>query len=463
VSSGEPADLLEAWDRAYVLKVEQTAEEYVPSFVAGASGAWLHMSDGRKLLDFCSQYMCMGVGHGHPRIRAALHEAVDGLGFVSEMLGHEGKARAARMLIEETMEGSDWAGAVKFVSTGSEAVEAAMLLARLETNRPAIVVAQNAYHGWTAGAAAATNVPFMQQSLERPAVAHSAPVPLHGGSFFPAPSPLGCEGPESIGRCLEETERFLRSVGPLRIAALMVEVWHGASAYMAPAEYVKGIREICDRLGILLIFDEAIAGSGRTGRWWSFQHSGVEPDIMCTAKGLSSSAAPVGAVVVSKEIARSIDSGRLVSFSTFSGHPLGVAAVAATIETINSEGVLENVRDVGAYLFSGLETLASRHPSVGSVHGIGLGIAVELVKDPVTGERWVPQDRWWTPHVDPEPALMPSALVAEKCKERDVLLFDFLPNTVSIAPPLLLSRVEADVGLVALDHALSALDERIDG
>lgn len=453
---------LEAWDRRYVVKIEQTAEEYSPSFVSGASGSWLEMGDGRRVLDFHSQYMCMGVGHGHPRIRAALHRAVDELDFVNEMLGHEGKARAARLLIEETMEGSDWAGAVKFVCTGSEAVEAALLMARMVTNRPVVVAAQNAYHGWTGGAAPATNVPYMQQMLEDPASGHAAPVPLHGGPYYPAPSPFGCEDAESVGRCLEETERFLRSVGPPRIAAFMVEIWHGAGAYMSSDEYVRGIREICDRLGILLIFDEAIAGSGRTGKWWSFQHAGVEPDMVCAAKGLSSSAAPVGAVILSQELARRIDAGRLMSFSTFSGHPLGVAAVAANVETINQEGVLENVREVGSYLLDGLQRLAGEHPCVASAHGKGLGLAVELIKNPETGERWVPHDRWWSPQVDPEPELMPAAFVAEECERHDVLLLNFLPNTVTIAPPLQLSREEADFGLAALDMALARLDERTD-
>jgi taurine--2-oxoglutarate transaminase len=448
------------WDSKYLVKVEATRDEYEPRFVDSAEGSWLRMANGSRLLDFHSQYMSIGMGHAHPRVREALHRAVDRLGFVSEIFGHEDKARAAKLLAEDTMEGTDWVGGVKFVSTGSEAVEAALLIARLYTNRPNVVVVQNSYHGWTAATAAATTVPYMQNTLDDPrdGAIHHAPMP--GGPYYPAPSPYGLIDGESIAHCLRETERLIRSIGVSRVAAFMTEIWHGAGAFMAPDDWVRGIREMCDRLGILLIADEVLAGSGRTGRWWSFQHSGVVPDIMTAAKGLTSSAAPGGAVLINHQIAQTIGQGRWMSFNTFSGHPLAVAAIAATIEAMIDEDVLTHVNEVGAHLERGLADLMQQHRSVGDYTGRGLGWALELVRDRATGARWVEEDRWWSPDVDGEPEFMPAAFVAERCEEDGVLLLNFLPNTVTIAPPLKVSVEEIDIGIAALDNALDELDER---
>ncbi len=163
------------------------------------------------------------------------------------------------------------------------------------------------------------------------------------------------------------------------VAAVITELYHGAGGFLVPDGYPQQIRELADRLGILWIDDEVIAGAGRTGRWWAFQHYGVEPDIMCTGKGLSSSAAPAAACVVSRKVADFYATRRWAATSTFSGHPLAVAAIAANIELILADKVLEHVRDVGGYLAARLADLAARHPSVAGASGLGLGYGINLV------------------------------------------------------------------------------------
>lgn len=445
-------------DDGYLLLVESGKAEYAPRKVVDAQGCWVTMSDGRRLLDMHGQYMCVGVGHGHPKIREALHKAVDGLDFVCELLTHEGKSHAAELLVEETMHHSPWWGGCRFVSSGSEAVEMAMLIARTYMNRPVIVVSQASFHGWTTGASAATTLPYLRNIFHDLETGEVRSVPTAHPEFHAAPAPLNLNTEEEIRACVAETERTIRAAGVHNVAGFMFEIYKGAGGFLVPDLYVQLIREMTNRLGILWVDDEVIAGAGRTGEWWAFQHCGVEPDIVATAKGISSSAVPAGAVIVNKAISDYFAKGRWASVSTNSGHPLAMAAIAANIELIRDEMVLENVTELGAYFRQRLEELVAKHPSAASASGRGFAWALELVKDPTTGEKWSPLDRWYTPGLDPEIEFNPSQFIADQCEKDDVLLFSFLTNTVTLAPPLQLSREELDIALASLDRALTALD-----
>ena len=251
---------------------------------------------------------------------------------------------------------------------------------------------------------------------------------------------------------------MIRSLGVENVAGYVTELWCGAAGYRVPDDYPAQIRAMTERLGILWIDDEVIAGMGRTGRWWAFQHYGVEPDIVCTAKGLTSAAVPGGATILSKPLAAFFTSGRLASYSTFSGHPLTAAAAAATLEAMIEERTVQRVAEMGDWFEERLRTLAARHSCVAAVRGRGLAWALDLVKDPATGELWVPEDRWWTPDTDPEPALWPGRFIAEECERHGVLLLNFVPNSVTINPPFVASREELTVGLDALDAALGQLE-----
>jgi taurine---2-oxoglutarate transaminase len=442
----------------YLLLIESTRDEHVPRTVVDAQGCWVVMADGRRMLDMHGQYMCVGVGHGNERIRAALHQAVDGLDFVCELLSYDGRARAAELLVTETMKGSSNFASCRFVSSGSEAVEMAILIARLYTNRPGIVVSQASYHGWTSGAAAATTLPYLRNVFTDVRTGEVRTIPTSHPEFHAAPAPLHLTSEEEIRACVAETERTIRAAGVQNVAAFMLEIYKGAGGFLVPDLYVQLIREMTTRLGILWIDDEVIAGAGRTGKWWAFQHTGVEPDIVATAKGISSSAVPAGAVIVNRQIADYLDSGRWASVSTNSGHPLAMAAIAANIELIRDEAILENVTRLGALMGERLADMVVRHPSAASVTGRGFAWALEVV-DPVTGERWSPSDRWYTPGVDAVPQFNPSQFIADECAKDNVLLFSFLTNTVTIAPPLRLNLEELELFLTSLDRALSVLDQ----
>jgi taurine--2-oxoglutarate transaminase len=459
---GYRLEAVEEWDRRFTVHPGVSAEEYRPRVAVRAEGAWIDFSDGAHLLDLHSQYACTGLGHGNERVRRALHEAVDGLDHASELFVNEARARASKLLVEDTMAGSDWAGSVRLTNSGSEAVEAAFLFARLYTGRPIVVTRQLAFHGWTTGAAAATTIPSISNSYtaQEPVPYTRRPVPQ--GGVHVAPVAMSADDERTSDgrlRSVVETERLIRSIGVENVAGYVTELWCGAAGYLAPDEYAEQVRDMTDRLGILWIDDEVIAGMGRTGKWWAFQHHGVEPDIVCAAKGLTSAAVPGGATILSRELTSFFQRGRVSSYSTFSGHPLTAAAAVATLETMLEERTVERIAEVGAWFGQQLGQLSERHPCVSRVQGRGLAWALDLVKDAATGELWVPQDRWWTPTVDPEPELRPGLLVAEECERHGVLLLNFAPNSVTINPPFVARREDLEIALHALDQALTRLDD----
>lgn len=448
----------EEWDRRLLVHPGVAASDYVHERVVSAEGSWLTFSDGRRLLDFNSQYACNNLGHGHPRIREALHRAVDRMSHAVELFANDDRTRAAQLLLTETMEGSDWAGSVRFTSSGSEAVEAAMLFARLANRRPIIVTRQIAYHGWTEGAGSLTSAPASANLLE--GGNHPAVLPPRSAAVSIGP-PVISDERDVDGRlkCVVDTERHIRSVGVENVAAYVTELWCGALGYGVPEDYPRQVREMTKRLGILWIDDEVIAGMGRTGRWWAFQHYGVEPDLLVTAKALSSAAVPAGAVILARDVADRISRQVFHSYSTFSGHQLAMAAVAATIETMRDEKIVESTAKRGEYLARRLAEMKQRHPCVGRMQGRGFARALDLVRDARTGALWVPQDRWWTPTLDGQPDLFPGQYVAAACGRRGVLTFSFAPNTLMINPPLTISDEDLDLGLQAVDEALGELDD----
>jgi taurine--2-oxoglutarate transaminase len=460
-------DDLVTWDRTYLLQGTGPKRLYRPLTVRDADGSWVTLADGRRLLDLHGQHMCLAIGHRHPAVVAALHRAVDGLDYVADFLAHAAKSRAAKLLIADTMDGSDWAGGIRFVNSGSEAVEMAMMLARLFTNRPIIVTRDLAFHGWTAAAAAATGL-ASRRNVFTTATGEIRAVPSPHGPYPAAPSPLchncplgqsypSCKDSTGTLACVRATERVIRSVGVEQVAGFLTEIWHGGGAFLPPDEYVPQIRELTARLGVLWIDDEAIGGPARTGQWWAFQHYGVEPDIVTMAKGISNAAVPVGAVVVSRSVADFLNAGWWAHSSTSSGHPLAMAAIAATVDVIIAEDLVARAADLGEFLRDRLSELAKRHPHVAAVSGRGLLWAIELVRDPDTGTRWVGADRWYSGVVDGPVQFHPGLFVALDAARRGVLLLNYAPNTVTIAPPLTISREELEFGLSAIDASLAEL------
>ena len=461
-------DLIRAWDDEHYAHVFVTAEEYEHVAVARTDGDFIELADGRRLLDFTSGLLCTNAGHRNPRIRDAIVEALDRYGFVYEAYATDYRSRAAKLVVDDLLGPDGWAGRVRFTSSGSEAVELALLVAKAVTGRPNVISRDFAYHGWTHGALSLMGLPGSRGILASPdsaEVRRPAGIPMQGVHFAPAPYCFSCpightypackRGGERLA-CIDALEHLIRTLGPDSIAAVVAEPIFGVGMFHPPGEYLGQLRELTRDYGILWIDDEVMTGFGRTGKTFAYQHSpGVTPDLMTLGKGMVSAALPAGGVVMSREIADVMDAYRWETISTFAGHPVVMAAVCANIEWLIEEDVAARATDLGAHLGARLRELETTHPCVAQVDGAGLLWAVELVRPDGSGERFVPDDR----HASPAgPAgFSPSFFIAAECAKQGVALATAPPNTLRLGPPLTTTERNLDRGVEALRVALDAL------
>jgi taurine--2-oxoglutarate transaminase len=346
-----------------------------------------------------------------------------------------------------------------FTTGGADANESAMKLARWVTGRQKIVTRYRSYHGATAGAASATGDP--RRWAAEPGVPGIVrlldPHPYRCPAGHPhASAPPAAVSP-SAGACPVCTggphlEEVLRYEDPRSVAAVLLETVTGANGVLVPPEgYLRSIREVCDRHGVLLILDEVMTGFGRTGRWFACEHWDVAPDIMTLAKGITSGYVPLGAIVVSERLKDWLDDHEFATGLTATGNPIACAAAIATIATMREEGLVERAAYLGQVLGPGLATLAERHPSIGDVRGLGLLWALELVRDRVTREPLVP-------FAARGEAAAPMARLREAALARGLHLMTH-DNLVIVAPPLVIDDADLAEGLALLDDALDVVDE----
>ncbi|MFH1186108.1 MAG: aminotransferase class III-fold pyridoxal phosphate-dependent enzyme [Chloroflexota bacterium] len=308
-----------------------------------------------------------------------------------------------------------------------------MKIARFYTGRHKILARYRSYHGATHGAMALTG------DYRRLPAEPAMPGVVHFLDPYCYRCPFGWTRETCHRECISHVEEVIQHEGTDQIAAIILEGVTGTNGLIIPPDdYWPRMREICDKYGILLISDEVMSGWGRTGTWFAVDNWGVVPDIITTAKGLTSGYVPLGAVIVREKIARFFDDKYLYAGLTYSGHALACAAALATIEAYEQEGIFENARTVGAYLGRRLEELKSRHPAIGDVRYIGLFSALELVKDRTSKE--------------------PADLGALKkfLLERGVYAFNF-KNILFVVPPLIISQDELESGLALLDEGLAEL------
>jgi taurine---2-oxoglutarate transaminase len=461
-------DVIRSWDEEFYAHVFVSAEEYEHRAVARADGDFIELSDGTRLLDFTSGLLCTNAGHRHERIREAIVEALDRYGFVWESFATDYRARAAKLIVDDLLGPDGWAGRIRFTSSGSEAIELALLVAKLVTGRPNVISRDFAYHGWTHGALSLMGLPGSRGILaaaDGDEIRRPAGVPMQGVYFAPAPycfhCPIGhtypaCKrGGETLA-CIDALDHLIRTLGPDSVAAVVAEPIFGVGMFHPPAEYLGQLRELTRGHGILWIDDEVMTGFGRTGRPFAYQHAaGVTPDLMALGKGMVSGALPVGGVVLSREICAVMDDYRWETVSTFSGHPVVMAAVVANVEWVIEERVAERAKVLGRHLGRRLADLRARHPCVAEVAGTGLLWAVELVRPDGSGERFVPDDRHALP--TGRGGFSPSLFLAEECVKRGVALATAPPNTLRLGPPLTTTEEHIDVGVEALREALDEL------
>jgi 4-aminobutyrate aminotransferase len=398
-------------------------------------GHRLYDTDGKAYLDFANGIAVSALGHRHPAVTRAIHEQVDRLIVPTAAIGFsEPVVRLAAELAATFPAPLD---TVMFLNSGSEAIEAALKLARRTTGRAGIVAFRGGFHGRTFGAASVTSSALNYRAGYEPLLpgVHLLPFPAAYRDF-------GGDDDRATNACLAALEELVRTTIPAEsIASILIEPVQGEGGYYpAPIRFLQALREFSTAHGIILIVDEVQTGYGRTGRMWSFEHAGIVPDVVCVAKAIANGL-PLSAIVSRREL--QVRWGRSAHGSTYGGNPVACAAARAVLATIKSENLVENAAARGAELSRGLGAMAAEDPRIGDVRGPGLMIGIELVKDPTTR----------APDGD-----LASALMAG-CADAGLLVLSCGRdhNVIRLIPPIDVSPEEVGEALVILDRTLAAL------
>ncbi len=428
-------------ERETVLHSWSVQSQWNGPAVTGGAGAWLHLADGRRILDFSSLAECSNLGHQHPKVVAALRAQAERLCFVTNAWGNDACAELAQRLLDV----SGFAGGrVFFTLGGADANENAVKIARQALGRPRgiVVTRDRSYHGATYLA--------MALSGDTRTRAYVDPESM-GVSHVPPPyayrCPFGSNSADECGRLAAgAVGRRIDELGETQVAAVMMEPNAGSNGIVAPDTYWPELRRVTRERGIPLIADEVMSGFGRCGEWFAWQRHGEagRPDLMTLAKGLTGAMAPLGAVVLSREIAARLEDQMLYAGLTYCGHPLCCAAGVAAIDAYRDEQLIERSRRLGAQFKVELGRLQARHPVIGDVRGgHGLFAVLELVADRTSRAPLAPWPQ--TP-----PAL--KSLVDGALDEG--VSFGSRGNLILLAPPLVIDERD-------LAHALAVLDRQL--
>jgi 4-aminobutyrate aminotransferase len=395
--------------------------------------------DGNEFFDFSAGIAVTSTGHCHPEVVAAIQKQA---GELIHMSGTDFYYENMVTLAERLSKIAPMPGPHKiyYGNSGAEAIEAALKLARYHTKRQNIIAFLGAFHGRTMGALSLTASKPQQKRRFAPLVPGVTHVRYpdvyrgsSGGVEDAAAFALGC------ARYIEE-KLFKTVLPPEEVAAIFIEPVQGEGGYVvAPTPFMQELRRICDRHGILLVVDEVQSGIGRTGKWFAVEHTGVQPDIVCMAKGIASGM-PLGVTMTRAEIMDWVPGSHA---STFGGNPVCVAAALATLDVIEKEGLLANSAEVGNHMLKRMAGWPAKHRIVGDVRGRGLMIGVDIVKDQKTKE-YSPEKR---------------DRIVEHAFERGILFLGCGPSTVRIAPPLVVTKDEADVAMDALEESIEIVSK----
>jgi taurine---2-oxoglutarate transaminase len=445
MSASQPGqDEVLADDKAYVFHSWAVQSARNPVSAARGEGARFWDHDGKEFLDFASQLVNLNLGHQHPDLVAALHAQADRLCTIGPDIANAERNQLARLIVENSF---PRAAKVFFTNAGADANEHAVRLARHATGKRKILTSWRSYHGATGTAIALTGEPrrWGSEPADSGVVHFLGPFPYRSSFYAQTPE-------EETARALAHLEQVIQFEGPGTIAAVMLETVVGTNGILVPPPgYLPGVRELCDRYGLLYIADEVMCGFGRTGDLLAVHGFGVEPDLLTFAKGVNSGYSPLGGVIMTREIAAAFDDRAYPGGLTYSGHPLGAALGVATFEVFRRDGILEHVREMeSTVLVPLLEKMATAHPSVGEFRGKGLFYALELVKDRETREPLVPFNASGA-------AAAPMAEVKKACLDGGVFPM-VSANRVHIAPPLVISAADLTQGLAVIDAALDKAD-----
>lgn len=439
-----------AADRAHVFHSWSAQGHISPVPIAGGQGATFWDHDGNRYLDFASQLVNLNLGHRHPRLVEAIRAQADELCMVAPIFANDTRSEAAAAIVAHAP--GEHFSKVFFTNGGAEANENAVRMARLHTGRQKVLAAYRSYHGATAAAISLTGEPRRWSSEPGvPGVVHFfGPYPYR--SVFHATSEA-----EECERALAHLEQVVAMEGASNIAAIVLESIVGTNGVLVPPDgYLQGVRELCDRTGIVMVCDEVMVGFGRVGEWFAVDRFGVVPDLICFAKGVNSGYVPLGGVIISDAVAATFEDRPYPGGLTYSGHPLACAVALESIRVFEEEDVPGRARRLGDEVLGPvLAEIAARHPSVGEVRGAGCFFAVELVRDRGSREPLVPFN------ASGEDAA-PMVEVMAACRKRGVWPFAHF-NRLHVAPPLVIDEDELRRGLAAIDEALDVADGHASG
>ncbi|MEU7588344.1 aspartate aminotransferase family protein [Micromonospora sp. NPDC049230] len=434
-------------DSAHIFRPWVIQGGFQPLAIAGGEGSWVWDYQGNRFLDFSSQLVVANLGHGHPKVVAAIKAQAEQLCLIAPMFTTEARTEAARLIAELA---PDSLNRVLFTTSGSEAIENAIRMARLHTGRHKILSAYHSFHGSTNTAIQITGDPRRWSTDTATAgVARFFGPYLYRSPFHADTAEQEC------ARALAHLEQVIVQEGAKTIAAVVMETVPGTSGgvLVPPEGYLAGVRELCDRYGIMLIFDEIMVGFGRTGRWFAFDHWDVRPDLVTFAKGVNSGYVPLAGVIVGDHIVDTFRQRPYPGGGTYSGHPLACASAVAAITAMKEEGVVEHAAWLGENVFGPrLAEIAERHPSVGEVRGLGAIWAIELVRNRGTRQMWVDYE-------NPD-RLAPHAMQLFGACLSLGLLPNLYLNRLHVTPPCTISAADAEEGLARIDQALAVADQQ---
>lgn len=414
-----------------------------PPVITRAEGCHFFDQDGKAYLDMTSGYVAVPLGHGHPKVVEAIQRQAEKLCWVASSYFNDVRAEYAGLLSRI----SPWPEGLRvhLASGGAEANDDALKIARLVTRRSKVLTAYRSYHGSTIGGSAMTGVDRWRDPMP------NLPGMVKFFSPYPYRSPFfTTDAAEETQRALQHLAQVLSHEGAHNVAAIVLEPMTGSSGMVIyPEGYLQGVRALCDRHGILLVFDEVMTGFGRTGAAFAATRLGVRPDLISFAKGASSSYTPLGGVLVREGVASHFDTELFDVGHTHAGHVLAVAGGVAALKVYLEEGLFERTLEIEGWLREGLQALQRDHPVVGDVRGMGAHFGIELVKDRQTRE---PLVQWHHPG-----GSGPMKAFYGELLRRGVHAYGRY-NVVMVSPPFVITRAELAQGLEAFDAALTALE-----
>jgi taurine---2-oxoglutarate transaminase len=417
-----------------------------PLHIVDAEGCYFTDASGKKYLDFSAQLMCVNIGHKNKAVIKSIADQAEKLCYIAPGYTTDVRAELSKLLLEVLPKGLE---KFYFSTSGTEANEAAIKIARMYTGKYKIISRYNSYHGSTAASIAATGDP------RRWAVEPSGKI--DGVIFAPECNcyrcPLGHKHPDCNIACADYIEHMIKNEG--NVAAVMVEPIVGTNGVLVPAdEYLPKLRKICDDNNVLLIADEVMSGWGRTGKWFAVDNWNIKPDILTTAKGITSAYVPLGLTATTMKIAEFFDDHFFAHGHTYEAHPLTLAPAIAAINEIKRMNLIERAVEMGDYLGKRLNDLKRKHKSIGDVRGKGLFWAVEIVKDKTSKEPFNSKEE----KVAGKP-LTVNRVTTEMMKN-GIYMQGWISHFV-IAPPLIITKGEIDSAIKVFDEALKIADNEI--